>query len=184
MSNGSLSFQATYDQRTGFTRWERMDRRTLLAVVGSLSTGGCASVLPDDQSPSDANPDSSPESECAATTHTDGGSPSDADQDSPSATADCSNATITAVSLTASTAGDTITVTGEVTRTPAPALRGYIIENACPDSRRNITIELNATGRFERTFSYAHHGIRDYHFWLEGCAHNPTSEATPTHSDG
>lgn len=137
-----------------------MDRRTLLALVGSLFTGGCASVLPDEQSPSDANQDSSPE------------------------TADCSDATITSVSLTASTSGDTITVEGEVFSTPTPDLRGFIIENSCPDSRREITIELNTTGTFERSFSYSHHGIRDYQFWLQGCSPEPTPESTITCSEG
>jgi len=137
-----------------------MDRRTLLALLGSSFTGGCASVLPDEQSPSVANQGSSP------------------------ATADCSDATITTVSVTASTSGDTITVEGEVSSTPAPALRGFVIENSCPDSRHEITIELNATGTFERSFSYSHHGIRDYQFWLEGCSPKPTPESTITCSTG
>lgn len=132
-----------------------MHRRGYLVLCGSLFTAGCTTAGTGGQSPTKTEADSSPD------------------------TADCSDATL-AVSLTALTSGDTITVEGKVLNTPAPPLRGFIIERACPDSRRDITIPLDSTGPYRYEFEYGHHGIEDYGFWLEGCSAQPTPESTIT----
>lgn len=88
--------------------------------------------------------------------------------------ADCSDATITSVDLEAITSGDTIIVSGEVFRTPAPQLEGFVIRRS--GERENIAKSLSSTGNFEYRFSYSHHGIRDYAFWLDGCDPVPTTE--------
>jgi len=125
-----------------------MHRRSLLAVTGALFAGGCSRLL-GGESPSDRGPSSGSE---------------------------CGNATITDVTVTASTAGDTLAVEGEVSATPAPDLRGFVVEARDSENPREITIQLASTGRFEYAFEYAHHGICDYGFWLEGCAPEPTPE--------
>jgi hypothetical protein len=126
-----------------------MHRRSLLAVTGALFAGGCSTLL-GGQSPSDREPSSR--------------------------RAECGDATITSVSVTASTAGDTLAVEGEVSDTPAPDLRGFIVEDRDPENPREITIQLESTGRFEYEFEYAHHGICDYGVWLDGCAPELTPE--------
>lgn len=132
-----------------------MERRGFLGVIGSLIGAGCSAAVPGGEAPTKTTSDSSP------------------------TTADCSDATITSVSVTALTSGDTITVEGKVSNTPAPSLRGFIIERSCPD-RREISLPLNSTGSFKYEFEYAHHGIVDYGFWLDGCSPKPTPERTIT----
>lgn len=92
---------------------------------------------------------------------------------------DCSDATLSDPKITPLTSGDTLVVTGRVFHTPAPDLRGYIIERSCPEQRRDIHEPLDSIGDFRFTFEYGHHGIKDSAFWLEGCE-SPTPEPETT----
>jgi len=104
------------------------------------------------------------------------GSVGDGKSDSPTVTADCSHATIDSVELTPSTAGDTIIVRGTVSERPAPDLRGFVINTEGSEKHRDVISEsLALDGEFSREYSFPHHSIKDYSFWLEGCP-----EQTPT----
>lgn len=89
---------------------------------------------------------------------------------------ECSNASVTSVELLASTVGDTIVVRGTVSETPAPYLRGFIINTEGSEKHRDdISEPLGSRGNFSHQFGYPHHTIKDYAFWIEGCP-----ESTPT----
>lgn len=99
---------------------------------------------------------------------------------SATVTADCSHATIDSVELTPSTAGDTIIVRGTVSERPAPDLRGFVINTEGSEKHRDVISEpLALEGEFSREFSFPHHSIKEYTFWLEGCPEQtPTIERT------
>ena len=85
-------------------------------------------------------------------------------------TADCSDAKITSIRVTASTSGDHVVVKGNVFDLPAPSLKGYVVHLDGERVKDSITKRLETTGAFTESFRYTHHGIDEYEFWLEGCA--------------
>ena len=95
------------------------------------------------------------------------GNETDSDADD---TADCSDAKITSVRVTASTSGDHVVVKGRVFDLPAPSLTGYVVHHDRERERETITRKLETTGAFTESFRYTHHGIDEYKFWLKGCA--------------